>query len=131
MIALDTNVLVRIITRDDEDQAVRAAALVAHNPVFASLTVVVEVEWVLRSVYRAERATIAEAFRTMLGIANLQLGNRAALLSALSLYDDGMDFADALHLSVTPPGASFATFDQALRRKAAGMAGVPDIVEPT
>lgn len=123
--------LVRILTRDDEDQAVRAASLIAKHPVFVSLTVVIETEWVLRSVYRIDRMTIADAFRTMLGIGNIQLADRGAVRFALALYDDGFDFADALHLASTPRGAAFATFDRALRHRAAQITGLPEVMEPT
>ncbi|EQD27547.1 PilT protein domain protein, partial [mine drainage metagenome] len=57
MIALDSNVLVRLVTRDDEAQALRAKAIFdAHNgedgALFVSDIVLVEVCWVLERSYR-------------------------------------------------------------------------------
>ena len=51
MRAVDTNVIVRYLTGDDEVQATRARAVVDAGQVFVSTTVLLESEWVLRSVY--------------------------------------------------------------------------------
>ena len=48
MIAIDTNVLVRIVTNDQPEQARRAAILLLNQPVFISKTVILGVGWVLR-----------------------------------------------------------------------------------
>jgi len=48
MIAVDTNIVVRLLTNDDPEQAGRAAAVVKNGPVFIPKTVVLETEWVLR-----------------------------------------------------------------------------------
>ena len=53
MIALDTNVLVRLVTGDDATQAKRAAARIdTGDAFFVSLTVALELEWVLRGAYK-------------------------------------------------------------------------------
>jgi len=51
MIAVDTNVLVRFLVRDDAKQAARAAALIQANEIWVCKTVLLETEWVLRSLY--------------------------------------------------------------------------------
>jgi len=63
MIALDTNVLIRFLVRDDEEQFERAERLIrraarAGEPVFISLLVLLETEWVLRSRYKLSKAEI-------------------------------------------------------------------------
>jgi predicted nucleic acid-binding protein len=51
MIAVDINVLVRFLVRDDAMQATRAAALTRADEIWVSKTVLLETEWVLRSLY--------------------------------------------------------------------------------
>lgn len=55
MIAIDTNVVVRYLVADEDEQFRRSAALIEGEPVFLCTTVLLEVEWVLRSLYRLER----------------------------------------------------------------------------
>ena len=55
MIAVDTNVLVRFLVRDDAKQAGRAASLIRANAVWISKTVLLETECVLRSLYASRR----------------------------------------------------------------------------
>jgi predicted nucleic-acid-binding protein len=56
MIALDTNVVVRLLIRDDPAQADLAAQLVRGNQVLLTTTVLLETEWVLRSRCRVPRS---------------------------------------------------------------------------
>ena len=70
MIALDTNVLVRLLVEDDAAQAARARRLVeacseAGDVCLVSIPVLCELEWVLESVYRAPRADVEEAVRSL------------------------------------------------------------------
>jgi predicted nucleic-acid-binding protein len=58
-IALDTNLLVRLLTGDDPEQARRVADLIDASPAcFVPITVVLELEWVLRGAYRLERGAV-------------------------------------------------------------------------
>ena len=61
MRAVDTNVLVRALVQDDPVQARRALALLSHHQVFVPVTVILELEWVLRSRYGFAPAVIALA----------------------------------------------------------------------
>ena len=113
MIALDTNVVVRLLTNDDPSQAAEAARLVESEPVFLPLSVVLETEWVLRSVYDLGRETVANAFRSLLGIPSVAAEAVDRIGQALDWYEQGFDFADALHLaSAAEAGAErIAAFD--------------------
>ena len=63
MIALDTNVLVRLVTGDDAAQAKRAAARIdTGDAFFVSLTVALELEWVLRGAYKLAPDCVVAAF---------------------------------------------------------------------
>jgi len=58
MIAVDTNLLVRLLTSDDPDQARRAARIMESDDIFIPKTVMLETEWVLRHAYGIEKVNI-------------------------------------------------------------------------
>ena len=128
MIAIDTNVVVRLLADDDPHQSRRAAGLLDDNAVFVPLTVLLETEWVLRSVYALERDAVLRGLRNFLGLPNVKAEAAGRIAQALSWYEQGLDFADALHLAcaVETGAQSFATFDVKSRRLAAER-GVPAI----
>jgi predicted nucleic-acid-binding protein len=130
VIALDTNILVRFLTRDDPAQALRARVLIETGAVFAPRTVMLETEWVLRTIYRFERAAIAAGLTRLLGLPGVEIEDRPTVLQALDLCRQGIDFADALHLASSARAEAFATFDRALRRKARGLTGTLPVVAP-
>lgn len=119
VIAVDTNVLVRLLTGDDPAQAERAAALFRSEQVLVPKTVLLETEWVLRYSYELAPAVILEAFRKLLGLPNVTAEDAPAVAEALVGYAGGMDFADALHLASARSAESFATFDARLTKRAA------------
>jgi predicted nucleic-acid-binding protein len=107
MPALDTNVLVRWLTRDDEAQyAVAGRKLAAARQQGQSLwvapTVLLELEWVLRSRYRVGRVAMASTFDALLQVHELSFGEEVAVERALWRFkrDDAPDFADCLHASL-------------------------------
>ena len=118
MIAVDTNVLVRLLVADDPGQAKRARRLIEKHDVIIATTVLLETEWVLRSAYGFDRRLICDAFRRLLGLANVAPEAPAAVSQALDAYESGLDFADALHLAATPRVEGFFTFDAKLARVA-------------
>lgn len=124
MIAVDTNVVVRVLTNDDPAQAVAAAALLDRDTIFLSLSVVLETEWVLRSVYELDHISVAQSLRLFLGLPSVTAEADGRVGQALSWYEEGLDFADALHLaSASEAGAErLATFDAKFRRRAEGHA---------
>lgn len=120
MIAIDTNVLVRFIVADHPEQFERAVALVRDNRIFIGLTVFLETEWVLRSVYRATREEVASAFLGVAGLPNVSVEQPAILMEAVTAHREGMDFANALHMAGAAAAnvAAFATFDADFRKRA-------------
>ena len=117
MISLDTNVVVRIVTRDDPQQAEKARKLVERaERLRLSKTVLLETEWVLRYGYDLSREVILLAFLKILGYRPLEVEDRGAVRQALERYAAGHDFADALHLASSPEAGGFATFDRNLAK---------------
>lgn len=122
MTAIDTNVLVRFLARDDEQQFQKAVRLFARNAVFIPTTVILETEWVLRYSYGFSQETILDAFCKTFGLANVKIQNPESITQAIELARQGLNFADALLLASTPPECpNFATFDPALAKNAKGM----------
>lgn len=103
----------RLVVQDDPAQTAIAVALCAEG-VIVPLTVALETEWVLRSRYQMDRATISQTFVTLIGGANFHFDNEAGVRWAVSHYSAGADFADMLHLLNTVSANVFATFDKTL-----------------
>lgn len=118
MHAVDTNVLVRLLTEDDADQTKRAVALFKKEAIFIPKTVLLETEWVLRRLYRLDRKVVVSAFRKLSGLGNVEIEQPLVLAQALQWCEDGMDFADALHLASSQNSRKFATFDEQMKKDA-------------
>ncbi|MBW8910045.1 MAG: type II toxin-antitoxin system VapC family toxin [Mesorhizobium sp.] len=128
MLAIDTNVVVRYLTNDHPEQSARARRLIDNQPIFVAITVILEVEWVLRSAYGYEQPVIVNALRVFGGLPTVEMEDAAILSSALDFSEAGMDFADALHLVRSAHCEGYTTFDRKLVRAArlAGRAGVQE-----
>lgn len=124
MRAIDTNILVRILTEDDPVQAAKARDLVQAEPVSVATTVILETEWVLRSHYGFKRSAVLAALHRLIGHRNVRLTDQDAVLYALDLADAGMEFADALHLAGTRDCDAFVTFDKPMLKAARKVAGI-------
>lgn len=129
MLAIDTNLIVRYLTGDHPGQSARARVLIDGRPVFATVTVVLEVEWVLRSAYGYRPVDIARALRAFAGLPTVTIEDAAIVAATLDLAEKGMDFADALHLGRSAHCDGFATFDRKFVKaaKAAGLEGVREV----
>lgn len=125
--SLDTNVLVRLIVRDDEAQAEVAARVLERHvrrseSFWIPITVILELEWVLRSRYKFAKAEVIRAFASLLTTMELVFESEGALEQALASYEEGgADFGEYLHLALAQYGHAlpFWTFD-AKASKAAG-----------
>jgi len=130
-IALDTNLLVRLLTNDDPPQASRIADLIDASPAcFVPITVVLELEWVLRGAYRLPREAIIRSLRGLIQIRHLHLEQEEQVLQALEWYGQGLDFADALHLLRSEGCAALFSLDRAFIRRAGELALAPAVREP-
>jgi predicted nucleic-acid-binding protein len=122
MRAVDTNVLVRLVTRDDPAQ-VRAAEAFVQGGAWISHVVLAETTWVLASAYDLDHAAIATVVEMLLSHQALTVQDGDVVLAALATYRrrPSLGFSDCLVLELarkaghTPLG----TFD----RKLGGLAG--------
>lgn len=120
MVAIDTNIIVRLLTRDDEAQYKKALALFEKYDIFIADTVILETEWVLRYAYNFEQDSICSSFKKVFGLSNIHLSNPSRIAQAIQWHGEGLDFADALHLSQCQEYERLYTFDSKFSSKAAG-----------
>ena len=118
MRALDTNVLVRALVQDDPAQGRRAQACLSAQQVYLPVTVILELEWVLRSRYGYSPRAIADAMEKLAILESAIVGEQAAVVAAARKMRQGWDFADALHHALAAGCDDFATFDTNLARRA-------------
>jgi predicted nucleic-acid-binding protein len=122
MLAVDTNIVVRYLVKDDDAQSARARDVIGGGAIFVPLTVVLECEWVLRSLYGFSRSAVIAALEAFCGAPGVAVGEAAAVKRAFRLAQQGLDFADALHLAQASDCEAFVTFDDRLARKARRLA---------
>lgn len=119
MRAIDTNVLVRALVQDDAAQSARAQSLLTEHEVFIPVTVMLELECVLRSRYAFTPKVVAQAIEKIVALGNVVVGERDAVLVAAAKAAQGWDFADALHHALSEGCVDFTTLDAALVKRAA------------
>jgi len=118
VIAVDTNVVVRLLARDDEAQYQASRTLFETQEIFIPNTVVLELEWVLRYAYDFSPAEIGAAFKRLFGLKNVHLDHPQRVAEAISWHETGLDFADAFHLAQSQQCSTFKTFDERLIKRA-------------
>lgn len=130
MIAVDTNILVRYLVKDDHDQAVLATDFLANNRCFVLRTVLLELVWVLSSPagYNLPKQTVHERLLHLLGLPCMEAEDVANVAQALTWYSKGMDFADAIHLSGSIEFTGIATFDRKFASTAEKLDVVPSVI---
>lgn len=128
MIAVDTNVLVRLLVADDAAQAHKAkllfdSAAAQRDALWVCDTVVVELVWTLARAYGRERTEIVAALRALSSNATVSLESAVAVAAAIDAYEQGpADFADCLLCTKAAMAGcdEVATFDR-------GMRGLPNV----
>lgn len=138
MIALDTNILARFYVDDPADPEAAKQRRIAHRlltespHVFVPLTVILELEWVLRAFYGFGAEDFVRVVNHLLGLSNVSVEEWSRISDALAWHTEGLDFADALHLLASSRCTEFLSFDDrkfARRAKRLGIA--PAVVVPT
>jgi predicted nucleic-acid-binding protein len=119
MRAVDTNVLVRLMTRDDEKQALAADAFVARGA-WVSHLALAESLWVLDAVYEREPAAIALAVEILLSHESLTIQDAEAVEAALAHFKKkpALGFSDCLMLEIARKAGHLplGTFDRGLSK---------------
>jgi predicted nucleic-acid-binding protein len=120
MRAADTNVLVRLLARDDAKQLAAAEAFLATGPVWISHLVLVEAIWVLGALYAVRPQELSEAVQRLLDHASLSIQDADVVAAALALFRrrPGIGFSDCMALEIARKAGHLphATFDRTLAR---------------
>ncbi len=120
MKGVDTNLLVRFLTGDDKEQAGKVYALfkkaeMEKNTLFVPLLVLLELIWVLESVYEISRSEILEALSELLLMSCLQFEQQATVRQfTINARENSYDLADLLiaHSAETQGCRSVLTLDK-------------------
>lgn len=122
MVAVDTNIIVRLITGDDSKQLLKATRLVESEGIWVGKTVTLETAWVLKHIYDASLNTIVDSLRELSETEGVYFESEERLEAALNLAENGVEIADAMHLAFSKDSSStFHTFDKLFQRKASQM----------
>jgi predicted nucleic-acid-binding protein len=134
MISVETNVLARFYCDDPGDpeaarQRPAARRIVLESPaVHVPLTVVLELEWVMRGFYEAEPEAFCSALEHLLGMPHVTVERWEAVKDALDLHRRGLDFADALHWATSAGCEKMVSFDdRRFVRRARRLQLVPEV----
>lgn len=111
LIAIDTNVLVRLLVGDHRVQAKASERLFASADIFIPDTVLLETEWVLRAAYDLGPVDVCAAFRRVCGLPNVKVGDSRLVAQVIDWHEAGLDFSDAFHLALSKEQESLRTFD--------------------
>ena len=124
MPALDTNLLVRYVVQDDSAQSAAAKRLITRcveegQTLFVPVTVMLELEWVLRSSFEFAKDDVIQVVSSLLSAAELSFESERALEVALHLFREGIaEFADCVHVALATQAREqpLWTFDERAAR---------------
>jgi predicted nucleic-acid-binding protein len=135
MIALDTNVLARFYCDDPDDpeagrqRPIARRIVLESTAVFVPLTVVLELEWVMRGFYELGPGSFCDAVEHLLGMSHVTVERWEAVKDAADLHRRGLDFADALHWACSRSREQLVSFDdRRLVRRARRLGLAPQVV---
>jgi len=118
VIAIDTNIIVRIAVEDDPQQTEAAQRLLVSEHCYVAASVVLESVWVLKNVYKQGIPEISRLLQGVLDSQTLTVERADDVQTALNWYVAGLDFADAMHLATADKCRLLATFDRSFVRNA-------------
>lgn len=137
MVTLDANTLARFYVDDPSDpesvkqRPIAYRLLTESAQVYVPLTVVLELEWVLRAIYGFVADDFVRVIRHLLGLPNVSVQEWSQVADALAWHADGLDFAEALHLLASSHCTEFLSFDdKRLARRLGRMNLYPPVVVP-
>ena len=136
MIAVDTNVLARFYCDDPADpeagrQRPAARRVVTESSgLFVALTVVLELEWVMRGFYELKPDQVCGVMEHLLGMPHVTVERWELVKDATDMHRAGIDFADALHWAAGRGCESFVSFDKGLVRASAKLNLGPPVYLP-
>jgi predicted nucleic acid-binding protein len=130
MISVDTNILARLLLKDDPKQYRQTKSLLeGDEEVYVPITVLLELAWVLR-VRDSTRQEILAALRGIVDLPQVRPQHPDAVRRAFAWIEGGMDIADALHIALSERVTQFVSFDQGLAKRARLLGARPPVATP-
>jgi len=135
--ALDTNVLARFYCDDRHDPEAKRQRPLARRIVVESaslyvpLSVVLELEWVMRGFYEIDVEGVCSVMDHLLGMPHVTVERWEAVKDAVEVHRTGVDFADALHWASSKGCDSLVSFDRKFAKAVQRVGGTPAVVVPT
>jgi predicted nucleic-acid-binding protein len=136
VLALDTNVLARFYCDDPHDPEARrqrpiARRIVVESPsLFVPLSVVLELEWVMRGFYEIDVDGVCSVMDHLLGMPHVTVERWETVKDAVELHRRGLDFADALHWTSSKGCDSLVTIDRQFAKVVQRYGVKPPVVAP-
>ncbi len=129
--ALDTNIVVRLFVDDGSKEVPIARKVFEREEIEIPLTVILEFEWVLRSVYKIKTLAICDALEALLGLPNVTVQREDLVSGALEAFRKGVPFADAVHVLSVETATEMLTFDRPFQKRASRIAEAIPVRVPT
>ena len=137
MQSVDTNVLARFYCDDPHDPEAKRQRPIARRIVVESaalyvpLTVVLELEWVMRGLYEIEVAGVCSVMDHLLGMPHVTVERWEAVKDAVEVHRAGVDFADALHWASSKGCDSLVSFDRKFAKAGQRAGATPAVLVPS
>ena len=134
MIGLDTNILARYYIQDEADTEAEKQHKLAQKLIesgeslMVCKTVILEFEWVMRGYYQFTSSDIGTVFQHLLSLKHVMLEDRTSIQQAITNFEHGFDFADALHHASYKDCINIASFDDKKFAKRAKRIGLMPVV---
>jgi predicted nucleic-acid-binding protein len=135
--SVDTNVLARFYCDDPRDPEAKRQRPIARRIVVESgslyvpLTVVLELEWVMRGFYEIDVEGVCSVMDHLLGMSHVTVERWEAVKDAVELHRAGVDFADALHWASSKGCDSVISFDRKFAKGVQGARVIPAVLVPS
>ena len=118
MIAVDTNLIVRLVVMDDDRHFELARSTFEKQPVYVSTIALLVTVWVLTRRYGFSRDAVLEALGAVFAVGSVTLENETHTKWALDRYSRGADLGDMLLLVASREHEAFVTFDKQIAQRA-------------
>jgi predicted nucleic-acid-binding protein len=130
MMSIDTNIILSILLRDDTQQYNLARNFLNDNAqILITKTTLLECFWVLHKAYKIQKSVVLDKLIEFCALPNIHIEEEFVILSAFKAAQNGLDFADALHLYSSYQAESFITFDRAFAHTAKQINTSPPVLE--
>lgn len=129
-LAIDTNVLLRVLVEDGTEQTARAKARFVASEIFVPASVLLETEWVLRSHLGLDRKGVNGLLSLLVRAPNTTVEAPERIFAAIEAHAKGFDFADALHLFAASDCEALCSFDKDFRRRANRLPNAVSVIDP-